>query len=82
MVWCALVLSFVSLALSVWSVLRRPERQSRESHIEIPPAVVQHETEPPERVKAWERFDAEHKAAFMRAVEARRIKAAKRREVV
>lgn len=65
MVWCALALSLVSLALSVWTVLRR--EPSRTSHIEIAPKVVQSEAAPTHDA-AWQRFEVHHRHAFERAL--------------
>ena len=78
MVWCALILSFASLALSVVAVIRRGERASRPSHIEIPPEVVQHESAPAPSETTWSEFDAKHRAAFERAVNAHRARLHKR----
>jgi hypothetical protein len=63
MVWIALALSIVSLALSVWTLLRR--EPSRTSHIEIAPEVVQ--AKQVAHDAAWQRFEVHHRPAFERA---------------
>lgn len=73
MVWIALALSLVSLALSVWAVLRRDA--SRTSHIEIAPKVVQAEPTPTHDA-AWQRFEVHHRPAFERALAEQRKRTA------
>lgn len=71
MVWIALAVSLVSLALSVWTLLRR---ESRSSHIEIAPKVVQAE-KVATHDEAWQRFEVHHRAAFERALAERQKRA-------